>query len=71
MEAIRRDLGDVDASFREGDFSGVLTWLREKVHHAGRTESAGALCQRITGQPLSHEPLLAYLRGKYTPLYQL
>lgn len=71
MEALRRDLGDVDASFRQGDFSGVLTWLREKVHHAGRTESAGALCQRITGQPLSHEPLLAYLRGKYTPLYQL
>jgi len=23
----------------------------------------------VTGQPLSHQPLLKYLRGKYAPLY--
>jgi hypothetical protein len=27
------------------------------------------LCERITGRPLSHQPLLSYLRGKYAPLY--
>jgi hypothetical protein len=29
------------------------------------------LCQRVTGKPLSVEPLMRYLRGKYTPLYGL
>ncbi len=71
MEAIRRDLGDVDAILSRGEFTDVLAWLRDKVHHAGRSESATSLCQRITGKPLSHEPLLNHLRGKYTPLYQL
>jgi carboxypeptidase Taq len=71
MDAIRRDLGDVDDLFRKGEFAPVLGWLREKVHHAGRRDPAGTLCERVTGKPLSHEPLLAYLRGKYAPLYRL
>jgi carboxypeptidase Taq len=71
MEAIHRDLGDVDTQFRKGEFAPVLDWLREKVHRAGRRESATALCERVTGKPLSQEPLLAHLRGKYGPLYRL
>jgi hypothetical protein len=27
------------------------------------------LCRRVTGRPLSHQPLLGYLRQKYAPLY--
>jgi len=71
MEAIRRDVGDVDGRLGRGEFTDVLAWLRDKVHHAGRRESAGALCERVTGRPLSPEPLLGYLRAKYTPLYAL
>ena len=29
------------------------------------------LCQRVTGKPLSHQPLLTYLRTKYGRLYDL
>ena len=29
------------------------------------------LCRRVTGRPLSHKPLMIYLRNKYAPLYGL
>jgi carboxypeptidase Taq len=69
MERARKDLGDLDAEFRRGDFSRLKTWLNDKVHRPGMRYRAGELCRRLTGKPLSHQPLLAYLRGKYAPLY--
>ena len=71
MEQARRDLGDLDQDFRRGDFSRLKGWLNEKVHRRGQRYRAGELCRRITGRPLSHRPLLAYLRNKYGPLYGL
>jgi carboxypeptidase Taq len=71
MEAARRDLGDADADFRRGDFSRLKGWLNEKIHSQGQRFRAATLCERVTGRPLSHQPLLKYLRDKYTPLYAL
>ncbi len=69
MEAARRDLGDLDGDFRRGEFGRLKGWLNEKVHRPGQHWRPGELCRRVTGQSLSHQPLLAYLRGKYAPLY--
>jgi carboxypeptidase Taq len=71
METARRDLGGLDDDFRRGEFSRLKGWLNEKVHAAGSRWRAGELCRRVTGAPLSHRPLLDYLRGKYTLLYGL
>jgi carboxypeptidase Taq len=71
MEQARADLGDLDADFRRGEFGRLKGWLNEKVHRAGRRWPAAQLCRRITGRPLTHRPLLAYLRGKFAPLYGL
>ena len=69
MEAARHDLGDLDDDFRRGDFGRLKGWLNEKVHRPGQRWRAGELCRRVTGRPLSHKPLMAYLHGKYAPLY--
>jgi carboxypeptidase Taq len=69
MEQARRDLGDLDADFRRGEFGRLKTWLGDKIHKHGQRWRAGALCERVTGKPLSHKPLLTYLRTKYAPLY--
>jgi carboxypeptidase Taq len=69
MDQARSDLKDLDDGFKQGQFAALKKWLNEKIHHYGHQYSAGELCQRITGKPLSHKPLLAYLRGKYAPLY--
>jgi carboxypeptidase Taq len=71
MEQARKDLPDVEGDFRRGEFGRLKGWLGEKVHGAGMRWRATDLCRRVTGQPLSHRPLLAYLRGKYAPLYGL
>lgn len=69
MEQARSDLGDLDADFRRGNFDRLKGWLNEKVHRPGQRYRAVDLCRRVTGKPLSHQPLLSYLKSKYAPLY--
>jgi carboxypeptidase Taq len=71
MEQARQDLGALDGDFCRGEFGRLKGWLNDKVHRPGQRYRAGDLCRRITGRPLSHQPLLAYLRTKYGPLYGL
>jgi carboxypeptidase Taq len=71
MEQARHDLGDLDLDFGRGEFGRLKAWLNEKIHQPGQRYRAGELCRRVTGKPLSHKPLLTYLRSKYAPLYGL
>ena len=71
MEAARRDLGGLDDDFRRGAFGRLKGWLNERVHSPGQRWRAGVLCEKVTGRPLSHGPLLEHLRGKYGRLYGL
>jgi carboxypeptidase Taq len=69
MEQAQQDLGDPDAMFSKGEFAPLLGWLREKIHRHGRRYRALELVKRITGKPLSAEPLLIHLRAKASDLY--
>jgi carboxypeptidase Taq len=71
MERARQDMSGLDDDFRRGDFGRLKGWLREKVHSQGHRYRSAELCRQITGAPLSHRPLIAYLREKYAPLYGL
>jgi carboxypeptidase Taq len=66
-----RDVGGLDQQFAAGNFEPLGDWLREKIHRQGQCYSAAELIQRVTGQPLSHGPLMDHLRGKFRPLYGL
>jgi carboxypeptidase Taq len=68
-EAVRRDQPDLDEAMTRGEFGGLLSWLRDKIHHHGRRHSAMELCERATGATLSAEPFFRYLEGKLGPLY--
>jgi carboxypeptidase Taq len=68
-ERAAKDLGDLDAMFARGEFAPLLKWLREKIHRHGRRYTAGDLVKRVTGKPLSAEPLLNHLRSKARELY--
>ena len=65
------DLGGIDAVLRAGELHRVGAWLRTKVHEVGHLYEAEEIVRRATGAGLSVEPFLAYLRGKYRPLYGL
>jgi carboxypeptidase Taq len=69
MEAAREQLGDLDDAFSRGEYATLKRWLNDQIHRHGQRWHAPDLCRQITGKPLSHEPLMNYLREKYTPLY--
>ena len=54
-----------------GEFTPVLSWLREKIHRHGRRYTADELCTKLTGSTISHEPLIRHLRSKLEPIYRL
>lgn len=63
------DRPDLEADFARGDFSWLLAWLRKNVHAYGRRYELPELVERVTGTPLSPQPLLRYLRERYGKLY--
>ncbi len=54
-----------------GSFGALHSWLQEHVYQHGRKYTASELVERATGQQLSIEPYMHYLRGKFGELYQL
>jgi carboxypeptidase Taq len=71
FEQAARELGDLHAMFRRGEFLPLRDWLRKNIHVQGRRYPAAELARRVTGEPLSHDALMRHLRGKFTPLYRL
>lgn len=69
FEAAHKQLGNLDEQFRQGEFSSLLDWLRVQIHSHGQKYSAADLVQRVTGQPLSDEPLVRQLQTRFAPLY--
>jgi carboxypeptidase Taq len=67
----RQELGDLGAMFSRGEFAPLKNWLNEKIHRHGRRYPAPRLLEVVTGQKLSHEPLMAQLRVKYGEVYGL
>jgi carboxypeptidase Taq len=71
FEKANQDLGDLHEMFGRGEFMPLRDWLRTNIHAAGRRYPAAELCRRVTGAPLSHDPLMRHLRSKFGPLYGL
>ncbi len=65
----QKDLGDLDGQFAKGEFGKLKGWLNQKIHRLGQRYRAEKLAEVVTGKPLSHQPLMAYLKAKYGKLY--
>ncbi|MBM4107327.1 MAG: carboxypeptidase M32 [Phycisphaerae bacterium] len=70
-EKIRRDLKDLDTDLARGRFDGLKGWLNRHIHAHGKRYRAGELCERVTGRPLSADPLLRHLETKLGEVYGL
>jgi len=67
----REDMPDLDEQIARGEFNPLLDWLRTNIYSQGMRYRSGDLVQHVTGEPLSHEPLVAYLQTKFGELYDL
>lgn len=68
MEKASSEIGheNLADAFRIGNFRPLLDWLRQQIHSHGRRIRADQLCQRVTGNPVSSQILIAYLSRKIT-----
>ncbi|MFC6836724.1 carboxypeptidase M32 [Halomarina ordinaria] len=69
--AAERDVGDVEAQVREGDFDTLRDWLREHVHRHGQRYTTPDLVREATGEAYTADYFLDYVEGKYGDLYDL
>ena len=70
-ETINEQIPDLNDQIACGEFAPLRTWLNQNIHAQGRRYRAGELCERLTGKPLSADPLLRHLEGKLKPIYGL
>jgi carboxypeptidase Taq len=60
---------EIEDEIGAGRFDTLHTWLREHLYRHGAKYTANELLLRVTGQPLTIAPYLAYLRTKYSGIY--
>lgn len=63
------EMPGLEEGFARGEFGPLLSWLRRNIHGHGRRYGASELCERVTGQKLSAEPLLRHLERRIKPAY--
>jgi carboxypeptidase Taq len=71
FDKAKEDLGDLEDQFAKGEFEPLRSWLTEKVYRQGMRYLANDLVREVTGEPLSHRPLINHLTTKYGQLYGL
>jgi carboxypeptidase Taq len=55
----------LDDLIRKGDFKAILTWLNQNIHRYGKAVPTLDLVFKATGNELTHEPFIRYLKRKF------
>lgn len=70
-ERALRDLGDLEALYRRGEFGPLREWLRERIHRHGKRYPPRRLVEEATGSPPSPDALVRHLEARYGEVYGL
>ena len=62
---------NVPDEIAQGKFNTILGWMREHVHQYGSKYEPQEIMLKATGSKITPEPYMAYLRKKYTEIYDL
>lgn len=68
-ECIQADIPDLSEQIRQGEFTYLLGWLREKIHRHGAKFEPQELVERVTGSKIDPAAYLRYLKAKYGEIY--
>jgi len=66
-----KDMPNLPEDYKNGEFSNLLSYLKEKIHQHGAIYRANDLIKRVTGEDLNSEYFLNYIEKKFTPIYRL
>ncbi|MBN1920731.1 MAG: carboxypeptidase M32 [Anaerolineae bacterium] len=68
---MKADLPGIETGFARGEFLPLLAWMREHVHGHGAKFTAAELLERELAEEISAQPLLEYMRKRYSEIYAL
>jgi carboxypeptidase Taq len=68
-EAATRAQPGIEREIPAGRFDTLHAWLKENIYQHGRKFTAAEIVERATGQPMTIQPYVRYLRKKYGELY--
>mgnify|MGYP002551880276 FL=1 len=66
-----RGLGILDEILADGRIGEITKWLNEKIHWYGSTRTPKEVIAAVCGKEVSAQPLVRYMKKKYTRLYGL
>ncbi|MFX0028149.1 MAG: carboxypeptidase M32 [Candidatus Hermodarchaeota archaeon] len=64
-------LPSLPENYAKGEFSTLLSYLKENIHQYGSIYRAKELIKRVTGEELNSAYFLKYIETKYKPIYRL
>ena len=67
----KKEIPELEDHISKGELITLTDWLRAKVHRVGTRRLAKELVRDITGQNLSAQPFIQYLKTKYGAIYRL
>lgn len=70
-EALRKAVPNLDAELAQGVTTSATDWLRENLQQYGGLYRPKEVIEKASGQAPSEAPLLAYLKTKFTDIYDL
>jgi carboxypeptidase Taq len=57
--------------YKKGEFSNIVKFLKENIHHHGAVYRAEDLIKRVTGEKLNPDHFFNYVEKKFYPIYGL
>ena len=63
--AARQQQPEIDSQLASGDYSGLLTWMRTRIHQPGSRFLPNDLIARAAGSPATSQAHLTHLRERY------
>ncbi|MFX0027171.1 MAG: carboxypeptidase M32, partial [Candidatus Hermodarchaeota archaeon] len=55
--------------YKKGEFSTLLSYLKENIHQHGKIFKASDLIKKVTGEDLNADYFLQYIQNKFPPIY--
>lgn len=62
---------EIPNQIRQGNFKVLHDWLKQNIYQHGRKYTAAEIVEKATLKPLSIEPFISYIKGKFGELYAL
>ncbi|MFX1302049.1 MAG: carboxypeptidase M32 [Promethearchaeota archaeon] len=64
-------LPSLPEDYKKGEFSNLLSFLKENIHQYGKIYRANELIKKVTGEDLNSDYFLKYIEKKFYPIYKL